>query len=215
MPTVRTWKAVAVAMQSAIAAAATISTVAVGATATVTTSAAHGYANGDYVLITANGMRQIDGRVFRVSASASTTFVLEGENTTGYDAFTGGTVQKITFGTSIGTMLTVNAAGGEFDFIDTTTIHATGRTQIPGLPSASVYNFDNIWDVTDAGLVAMKNATDLQVKRCFKFTFGIGGPIMVFNGYPACSLLPGGSAQDKVTTPSSITMDGTPTYYAS
>lgn len=49
-------------MQSAIAAAATISTVAVGATATVTTSAAHGYANGDYVLITANGMRQIDGR---------------------------------------------------------------------------------------------------------------------------------------------------------
>ena len=75
-------------------------------------------------------------------------------------------------GTSIGTMLTVNAAGGEYDFIDTTTIHANGRTQIPGLPSAASYSFDNIWDVTDAGLVAMKNATDLQSKRCFKFTFG-------------------------------------------
>jgi hypothetical protein len=38
---------------------------------------------------------------------------------------------------------------------------------------------------------------------------------MVFNGYVGASLLPTGQAQDKVTTPSTITMFGSPTYYAS
>ena len=38
---------------------------------------------------------------------------------------------------------------------------------------------------------------------------------MVFNGYVAANLLPGGSAQQLVTTPSAITMFGSPTYYAS
>ena len=61
----------------------------------------------------------------------------------------------------------------------------------------------------------MKLAGDAQSQRAFKFTFGTGGQIMVFNGYVAANLLPGGSAQQLVTTPSAITMFGSPTYYAS
>ncbi len=38
---------------------------------------------------------------------------------------------------------------------------------------------------------------------------------MAFAGYVGANLLPGGAAQQLVTTPSVITMDGTPTYYAS
>lgn len=214
MPTARKWSNVAIAMQSAIATAKTITAIAIGATATVSATA-HGYANGDYVLITAQGMRQVDGRVFRVSATATDSFVLEGEDTSAYDAFTAGSAQKITFGTSINTATSVIGSGGDFDFIDTTTIHANARSQMPGLPNAATYTFENIWDVADAGLKAMKTASDAQAQRCFKFTFGSGGQIMVFNGYPAAALLPGGQAQDKVTTSTSITMSGNPTYYAS
>jgi hypothetical protein len=86
---------------------------------------------------------------------------------------------------------------------------------MPGLPAASTFTFDNIWDVADAGLQAMKRASDAQAKRAFKFTFGNGGQVMLFVGYVGANLLPGGQAQALVTTPTTITMNGTPTYYAS
>lgn len=214
MATVRKWSNVAIAMQSALAAAKTLTAITIGATATVT-STAHGYVNGDLVLISAQGMRQVDGRIFRVASSTTNNFVLEGEDTSGYDAFSSGTAQLITFGTSITTATTVNGSGGDFDFIDTTTIHGNAKTQIPGLANPATYSFENIWDVSDAGLKAMKTASDAQAQRCFKFTFGAGGQVMLFNGYVGASLLPGGSAQDKVTTQTTVTMFGSPTYYAS
>ena len=86
---------------------------------------------------------------------------------------------------------------------------------MPGLPSAATFSFDNIWDVSDTGLKAMKTASDAQAKRAFMFTFGSGGQVMVFNGYVGASLLPGGSAQQLVTTKTTITMNGTPTVFAS
>ncbi len=214
MATVKKWSNVAIAMQSALASAKTITGITVGATATVT-STAHGYANGDYVLLTVQGMRQVDGRIFRVSSQTTNNFVLEGEDTSAFDAFTSGTCQAITFGTSITTATSVSGSGGDFGFIDTTTIHDNAKTQIPELPNAASYNMDNIWDISDAGLRAMKMASDAQAKRCFKFTFGSGGQIMLFNGYVGASLLPGGQAQGMVTTGTVITMHGSPTYYAS
>ncbi len=214
MATVKKWSNVAIAMQSALASAKTITGITVGATATVT-STAHGYANGDYVLLTVQGMRQVDGRIFRVSSQTTNTLVLEGEDTSAFDAFTSGTCQAITFGTSITTATSVSGSGGDFGFIDTTTIHDNAKTQIPELPNAASYNMDNIWDISDAGLRAMKMASDAQAKRCFKFTFGSGGQIMLFNGYVGASLLPGGQAQGMVTTGTVITMHGSPTYYAS
>ncbi len=214
MATVKKWSNVAIAMQSALASAKTITGITVGATATVT-STAHGYANGDYVLLTVQGMRQVDGRIFRVSSQTTNSFVLEGEDTSAFDAFTSGTCQAITFGTSITTATSVSGSGGDFGFIDTTTIHDNAKTQIPELPNAASYSMDNIWDISDAGLRAMKVASDAQAKRCFKFTFGSGGQIMLFNGYVGASLLPGGQAQGMVTTGTVITMHGSPTYYAS
>jgi len=214
MATVKKWSNVAIAMQSALGAAKTITGITIGATATVT-STAHGFANGDYVLVSAQGMRQVDGRIFRVSSQTTNNFVLEGEDTSAFDAFTSGSCQAITFGTSITTATSVSGSGGDFGFIDTTTIHDNAKTQIPELPNAASYSMDNIWDISDAGLRAMKQASDAQAKRCFKFTFGTGGQIMLFNGYVGASLLPGGQAQGMVTTGTVITMHGSPTYYAS
>ena len=109
MATVKKWSNVAIAMQSALGAAKTITGITVGATATVT-STAHGLSNGAYVLLTVQGMRQVDGRIFRVSSSTTNNFVLEGEDTTAYDAFSSGAAQLITFGTSITTATTVNGS---------------------------------------------------------------------------------------------------------
>ena len=211
---VKKWSNVAVAMQSALGADLTITGI-TKANPGVVTSTAHGLSNGDYVVLTVQGMHQVNGRVFRVANQATNTFELEGENTTAFDTFSSGTAAEVTFGTSITTATTLQSSGGDFEFIDTTTIHQGQKTQIPGLPNPATYTFENLWDVSDAGLIAMKAASDAQAQRAFRFTFGSGGQIMVFNGYCGASLLPGGSAQDKVTTGTVITMFGSPTYYAS
>lgn len=214
MATARKWSNIQIAMQSAIAATKTITAI-TKANPGVVSSTSHGYANGDYVLLTISGMWQLDARVARVANQAANTFELEGIDTTLFDTFTSGTAQVITFGTSISTATSISSSGGGFDFIDTTTIHGNSKTQIPGLPAAATFSFDNIWDVSDAGLLAMKTASDSQAKKSFKFTFGTGGQIMVFEGYVGASLLPGGQAQQMVTTSTTVTMSGTPTYYSS
>lgn len=213
MSTAKKWSNVAVAMESALGSNITITAISKASEGVVT--ATNTLSNGDFVKLSVQGMFQLDGRVARVSSVSGASFTLEGVDTTLFDTFATGTANKITFGTSITTATTLNASGGDFDFIDTTTIHVNSKTQIPGAASAATYTFDNIWDVTDAGLLAMKLAGDAQSQRAFKFTFGTGGQIMVFNGYVAANLLPGGSAQQLVTTPSAITMFGSPTYYAS
>lgn len=214
MATVRKWSNVAIAMQSAIAATKTITAITTNNPG-VATATAHGYSDGDYVLLSVTGMFQVDGRVVRVAGKTTDTFQLEGVNTTDFSAFSAGTAAKLTFGTSITTATSMSSGGGNFGFIDTTTIHANVKSSVPGLPESQTYTFDNIWDPADAGQIAMLTASDSQATRAFKFTFGTGGAIMVFSGYVGFTGAPGGSAQDKVTTPATITAFGRPTYYSS
>lgn len=211
MATPTKWSNVAVAMQSAIDATKTITGI-TKANPGVVTCAAHGYANGDLVYLSVNGMHQLNGKVARIANQATNTFELEGIDTLLFDTFSSGTVAKLTMGTSITTATTINAAGGDFGFIDTTTIHANQRSQIPDLPNAATFTMDHIWDVSDAGLLAMKSASDAQAIRAFGFTFP-NGKKMYFAGYVGASLMPGGSAQGLVTTQAVITMFGTATYY--
>ena len=218
MASPKVWSNVAVALESAKAAADTISGITKANPGVVTCSAAHGLSNGDYVVVDIEGMYQLDGKVVRVAnvggSSPPDTFELEGIDTTAYGTFSSGTAEEVTFGTTVGTITTLSASGGDFEFIDTTTIHDAVAKQIPGVASAAVYTSDNIWDVADTGLVAMKAASDTKAQKCFKFTFS-DGQIMAFCGYVGASLLPTGSAQDLVTTPTTFTAYGTPTYYSS
>lgn len=208
------WKNVAVSMQSAIASAKTITGI-TKANPGVVTSAAHGFSDGDILYLEVVGMSQLNEKVVRVTSSATDTFSLEGVDTTDFDTFTSGTAQVVTLGTSITSATNVTASGGDFDFIDTTTIHDNIKKQIPGLPAAISFSMDLVWDATDTGHVAFKAASDVQAKRTFKFQFGTGGKVVYFCGYVGYTGLPGGQAQGLVTTSAVITMNGTPTYYAS
>lgn len=210
MATAKVWKNVDVKMQSAIAAAKTITGISKASEAVVSCTA-HGYSNGDIVFLLVEGMFQVDARVFRVSGVTTDSFKLESEDSTEFDDFISGTVAKVTLGTTITTATTISSSGGDFAMIDKTTIHQNTRSEMPGLPNAINYTMEHIWDPSDAGLKAMKVASDLQQRRVFKFT--IGDAIVLFAGYVGCTLLPGGQAQDLVKTTSVFTLDGTPSYY--
>ena len=172
--------------------------------------------NADYLVLTVSGMSQLDGRVVRAAnvSGVGNTFECEGVDSTLFDTFSSGTAEVITFGTTLTTATSVNASGGDFDFIDVTTIHDSVKKQIPGLSNPANFSFENIWDVSDAGLIALKSASDSQAKRAIKFTFA-NGQKLVFTGYIGCSLLPTGGAQEVVKTNAVITMFGKPTVYAS
>lgn len=214
--TVRKWSNVAVLMQSALATAITATGV-TKANPGVVTYTGTDPANGDYIVWSAQGMFQIDGKVIRVANenTGANTLELEGVDSSSFDTFSSGSGQVITFGTSITSATTMQASGGDFDFVDTSTIHNNRKTQIPGSSNPQTYTFDNLWDISDAGQIALKLATDTQALRAFKFTFGSGGPVMVFTGYVGFTGAPTGSAQDKITSPAVITAFGTPTFYTS
>lgn len=206
------WSSVAVAVQSAIAAGVTITAISkanpgVASTATTPTT-------GDFVLITAQGMHQVDGRVFRVGTVVpATSFQLEGEDTTNYDTFTSGQYQIITFGTSVTTVTGLTASGGEFEFADDTTIHVAQRSQIPTVASALTYSMESLWDPADAAQTALKAASLAKTTRAVRLSFS-NGKKCVFNGYVGFTGVPTGTAQDKVICPLVFTVARAVTNYS-
>lgn len=211
----QTWKGVAIAVQSALATALTVTAITKASPGVVSYTGTDP-SNGDYVVLAINGMVELNNRVVRVANvnGAGNTFELEGVDTSLFNTFSSGTAQVITFGTSLATIRSVNVSGGEFPLIDDTTVHDLQEVVIPGLPTAMVYDLGSRWDPSDAGLVALKNASDNQAQRAFKFTFQ-NGYKWLFYGYVGCSMALGGQTKEIVTTPVKVTALGKGTAYSS
>jgi Phage tail tube protein, TTP len=205
------WSNVQIAVQSAIAASKTITGI-TKASPAVATSTAHGYANGDYVVLTVSGMFELDNRVVRVANVAANTFELEGVDATAYTTFTSGGAQVITFGTTLSNITDVNVSGGDFDQIDVTTIHDNVKKSIPGSASPINIGMTANWDPSDAGMVALKSASDARAQRAVRVTFS-DATKWCFNGYIGATNAPTGSGQQKVTTPLTINVFGRTTTY--
>lgn len=207
------WVDVSVSMESAADAPVAITAI-TKANPAVVTSAGHGRADGDIVVVAAQGMAQVDNRVVRIANTSADTFELEGIDSTEFDDFSSGTFKHVTLGTSVTTITEISVSGGGFSLEDDTTIHDKQRVQIPGLPDATTYTMTNKWDITDAGLLAMQQASELQQQRAFRFRWP-DGATMLFIGYVGTNLAPGGAALSKVTTGGVITVNSQPTYYTS
>lgn len=215
MADVTRWVKVAVAMQSALGANKTISGITL-ANPGVVSSTSHGIANGAYTVFTiTSGMQQLNGRVVRVANQATSTWELEGVNTTsGYDAFVSGYANEITFGTSFSTLMDISPSGGEQQFITYRLLHDDVENQIPSVKAATVYTFRSLWDPADAALAAAETASDQAAKRAIKLTFS-NGKIYVFSGYLGFNFAPAGSAGELVECTLTITAQGRGKAYAS
>lgn len=210
----KVWSGVAVAVQSALATALTISGITKANPGVVSYSGTDPV-NGDYVLLKIQGMSQLDYRVARCAnvSGVGNTFELEGIDTTSYDTFSTGTAEVITFGTTISTAAGLNVSGGDFQMIDVTTVHDNVNKQIPGNANPINISMESLWDPADAGVAALKTASDAKAIRCFKFTFADGAKV-VFAGYVGATNFPTGSAQQRVSTPINVTMYGRPQAYS-
>jgi hypothetical protein len=206
-------------MQSALGVAKTITAITKAAPGVVT--ATHDFINGDYVVLTVQGMQQLDGKVYRVvNVSTTVSFQLEdvnggtGISTVSFDTFASGTAQKITFGTSLTTVAEITMTGGDFSKVDSTVIHGNVKRERPGVASAVSIDIKHNWDITDAGQLAMRVASDAQTQLAMKITFGTGGNIMVFSGYVGYVGLPTGAFGDVIKSAANISANSIPTYYS-
>ncbi len=206
------WSGVGVTIESARAAADTITAI-TKANPAVVSSTSHGLNDGDYVLISCTGMWQLNNRIVKVANKTADTFECSGVNSTSYDTFSAGSAYALTFGTSLATATNVNATGGEPEFADVTTIHERVRTQVPVVTSPETFSFESLWDPSDAGLLALKSYSDALSPKGVKFTFA-DSSVYLFYGYISASLSPTGAAQEVVKTNVTITAFGRPQVYA-
>ena len=209
----KVWSNVQVAMQSALDTAKNITAI-TKANPAVATSAAHGLANGDVVVLSVQGMWQLDTYTCRVANVTTNTFELEGVDSTDFDTFSSGSAREITFGTTFSTIGDTTTSGGEFDQIDITTIHDNVKKFIPGAASPVDVSGNFNWDPADPGQVAMKHASESRSLRAIRVVFS-DGTKWYFTGYPAYTGTPTGAAQQKVTSPFKISGYGRPSFYAS
>jgi len=215
MADVSIWSGVGVAIQSALGGAQSVTGISKASPAVVT-YVGDDPTNGSYIKLSVQGMSEMNARVVRVANvnTGSNTFEAEGIDSTLYGTFASGSMEPITFGTTISTLTGGSASGGDPSFIDTTTIHDLQASQIPGVTQSATYSFESIWDPADAGLVALNAASDAKAQRCVRFSFA-NGKKMVFVGYVSCGMLPVGQAQEKVTTPVTFTVYGRLSVFAS
>jgi len=206
------WTKVAVAVQTVLATAKTITGI-TKASPAVATSTAHGFTNGQEVKLSITGMLELNNRALRVTNVTANTFELEGIDSTLFNTFTAGSAQLITFGASAATFQDVNSSGGEAKDVDITTIHDDTDKLIPGSKSALSYSFGSLWDPTDPALIELKKADTVKGTRCVRLSFATGAKVY-FDCYPTASLAPGGSKGEAVTTPISFKLTGDITPYS-
>lgn len=216
--TVHTNSGLKLYMESAIAAAKTL-TAATNAAPGVFTSAAHGYSNGDIVLLQVQGMTEVNGRLFKVVSVATDTFRIAdvdgstGVDTTNYGVFSSGTAKKVTLGTTITGVQEFSPAGGDIKTVSTTTVTDTVDTEIVVGASAMSYNLTMQWDPASAAQQAMIAAFQTRANKAFKVLYPDGAHFLFYGtvGYTGAA---GGGNQGVTTSPAKISMLGPVTNYA-
>jgi hypothetical protein len=200
-------------MQSVIGTATAI-TAATNAAPGVFSSVGHGLTDGKIVLIRASGMIEVNERMFVIVNKATDTFQLKntatgsvGIDTTSYGAFTSGTFEEITLGTTISGCSTFTPQGGDVKFLDTTTVSDTRDKQIVGGITAMSYNMGLQWDPSDTAQIAMQSAFETGTAKGFRIKWP-NGRYTMFYGSVGFNGMPGGENQGVTTTQAAVSMNG-------
>jgi len=182
----------------------------------VATAAAHGFANGD-IIVLKTGWQRANERVFRVAAAASGTFELEGLDTSDTSAFpvgtSGGTAMKVTAFTQVSQIIGISTSGGEQQFATVSPLESDFEIQIPTMYSAQSISMEIGDDPTLAGYQALKKAADARAIRPLMMQNKNGSKIYYY-GYVSLNETPTKNKGQVDTVNSSFSLLSRPTRYA-
>lgn len=158
----------------------------------VITDAAHGYANGDELLLL-NGWDDFNESIVRASAVAANTFAVAGYDTTNTDFYPAasapGTAAKVQGWISLGQVLGVTPSGGEASFEEVKPFDRRNGVKLFTGFSAASLELTLGWDRTRADQQALQTASRTGAKRAVKFVLP-GGTYGYAYGVVSASSLP-------------------------
>ena len=173
------------------ASAKTISAV-TNANPAVATSTAHGYVNGDEVLIT-SGWEDATDSVYKIEVVDANSFKILGLDTSNigfFPAGTGaGTAQKISGWTSIPQVLTISGSGGDARFTDVQLLAKRNSLKIPTGFNATSITMSLAHDADNANFKTMVGISRNLSKVAFKQVIS-GGAVTYGYGYLSVSEMP-------------------------
>lgn len=157
-------------------------TIVTNAAEAVVTATAHGFANGDIVEIT-SGWGRINRRNFRVKATTTDTFALEGQDTTNTTFFPAGgglgSVRKILTFTQIVNVMNPQSSGGEPKTVTYKFVESDVEYSINDGFSATSYSMNLDADsIGSPGYVVCKALTEVQTDTCLKMVTRSGSIIL-------------------------------------
>lgn len=184
------------AIGTAYAATKTISAVS-NANPGVATSTAHGYSDADILLLAGMPSAKLDGRVVRVSGSATNSFNLEGINTTSTTIFPSGfgvgTASKVTSFVSLSQITDVQSSGGEQQFYQWVYLEDGRQRQRPTFKNARALQLTLDWDPTLSWHQSLLDADAAQTPYALRATLPNAtvlyyGVYVGFDGEPAMTI---------------------------
>lgn len=158
----------------------------------VVSSTAHGYADGNEIVLF-NSWDDFNEVVVRSSATAANTFAFAGYDTTDTNfypaASSAGTAQRVAGWTEIGQVLGVNASGGEASFEEVKPFDRRTAVKIFTGFSGSSLEMTLGWDRSRGDQQALHTASRSAAKKAFKFVLP-GGIYGYAYGTVSTSALP-------------------------
>jgi hypothetical protein len=158
----------------------------------VVTSSAHGYANGDEILIL-NGWEDFNESIVRASSVAANTFQIAGYNSLNTDwypaASAAGTAQKVSGWTSLGQILAISPSGGDASFEELKPFDKRNGVKIPTGFSAASLEMTLGYDRSRTDQIALQAASKAMSKLAVKFSLP-GGSFGYAYGTVSASALP-------------------------
>ncbi len=214
MATPRTPSGIRIYMQSAIASSQVVSAISKASPAVVTYVGADP-SNGNYIALTdMQGMTEFNDALVKVAnvSAGGNTFECEDQNSTGYGTFVSGNMAVVTLGTEIQIATGFSMSGGEQQFAEYGLLWDSVMRKFPTSQSGAQIDLPCIWDPSDVGLIAVRQAADTRAKTAFKIVTSDSLEIL-FYGYIGASGLPRADSINQImTTNITITLATKPRY---
>lgn len=159
----------------------------------VATSAAHGLTSKSLGYLSGvGGMVQLEGQAVRLNPTNTNDFTMEDIDTSGYAAFTGGTIVPITAWATLGRTTGYDSGGGAGDKLDDTVLLDDIKQEIQGQLGAQTVTMNlNAQTLSDAGMTKLRQVARAAGYAVFRITLKDGN-VRFFRGQPS---LPGESVQ--------------------
>jgi hypothetical protein len=168
---------------------------------------------GDFISVTGTGWQSLDGKLVRVTAFDGTS----GDLKISADTFKETTTPVLAdihvsqFSWAHVCLSEFSSNAGAPGEVDATTMCDTTRVTLPGLPTPGTANFTGMFDLDDAGMLALQTAYEDGADRWFYATTR-RGQMAIFHGIVSAFTLGSLAVEGAVTFTGSFTLDRTPTY---